>query len=145
MKILIINASVRNERSYSRKLTRLFVENWKTKYPLDTFTYREAGTDNIPNIDESWIAGAFKKPADRTEENQKALQLSNELIQAQVVINLFSSIRMRIEDHWSGSSSFFWIKNSDLFAVVGWAGKTLGCYRVAPIASISCFWSGYRA
>ncbi|RQO42434.1 NAD(P)H dehydrogenase [Chryseobacterium sp. KBW03] len=81
MKILIINASVRNERSYSRKLTRLFVENWKTKYPLDTFTYREAGTDNIPNIDESWIAGAFKKPADRTEENQKALQLSNELIQ----------------------------------------------------------------
>lgn len=52
MKILIINASVRNERSYSRKLTQLFVENWKTKYPLDTFTYREAGTDNIPNIDE---------------------------------------------------------------------------------------------
>ncbi|RLJ31753.1 FMN-dependent NADH-azoreductase [Chryseobacterium sp. 7] len=80
MKILIINASVRNERSYSRKLTQLFVENWKAKYPLDSFTYREAGTDVIPNIDESWIAGAFKKPADKTEENQKPLQLSNELV-----------------------------------------------------------------
>lgn len=80
MKILIINSSVRNERSYSRKLTRLFEENWKTKYPLDTFTYREAGIDSIPNIDEGWIAGAFKKPSDRTEENKKALQLSDELV-----------------------------------------------------------------
>ncbi|WP_288447033.1 NAD(P)H-dependent oxidoreductase [uncultured Chryseobacterium sp.] len=80
MKILIINASVRNERSYSRKLTRLFVENWRSKYPFDTFTYREVGTANIPHIDEPWIAGAFQKPADKTEENQKALQLSNELV-----------------------------------------------------------------
>jgi FMN-dependent NADH-azoreductase len=81
MKVLIINASVRNERSYSRKLTQLFVENWKAKYPSDVFTYRETGIDSIPNIDESWIAGAFKKPSERTEENQKALRLSNELVQ----------------------------------------------------------------
>ncbi|MBP2615875.1 FMN-dependent NADH-azoreductase [Chryseobacterium jejuense] len=80
MKILIINASVRSERSYSRKLTQLFVENWKTKCPSDIFTYRETGIDSIPNIDEGWIAGAFKKTPDRTEENRKALQLSDELI-----------------------------------------------------------------
>lgn len=80
MKVLIINASVRNERSYSRKLTQLFVENWKTRYPSDVFTYRETGIDSIPNINESWIAGAFKKPSDRTEENQKALELSDELV-----------------------------------------------------------------
>lgn len=80
MKILIINASVRSEKSYSRKLTQLFVENRKTKYPSDIFTYRETGIDTIPNIDELWIAGAFKKPSDRTEENRKALQLSDELV-----------------------------------------------------------------
>ncbi|MDN3694185.1 NAD(P)H-dependent oxidoreductase [Chryseobacterium tructae] len=80
MKILIINASVRSEKSYSRKLTQLFVENRKTKYPSDIFTYRETGIDTIPNIDEHWIAGAFKKPSDRTEENRKALQLSDELV-----------------------------------------------------------------
>ncbi|SHF32982.1 FMN-dependent NADH-azoreductase [Chryseobacterium vrystaatense] len=80
MKVLIINASVRNERSYSRKLTQLFVENWKTRYPSDVFTYRETGIDSIPNINESWIAAAFKKPSDRTEENQKALELSDELV-----------------------------------------------------------------
>lgn len=81
MKLLIINASVRNTKSYSRKLTSLFVENWKKKHPLDVFTYRETGIDIIPNIDERWIAGAFVKPSQRTEENQKALKLSNELIQ----------------------------------------------------------------
>ncbi|RKS97600.1 FMN-dependent NADH-azoreductase [Chryseobacterium defluvii] len=80
MKILIINASVRNTRSYSRRLTDLFVENWKAKHPLDVFTYRETGISTIPNINESWIAGAFKKPSDRTEENQKELELSDQLI-----------------------------------------------------------------
>lgn len=80
MKVLIINASVRGKRSYSRKLTDLFVENWKVKHPHDVFTYRETGIGHIPNINESWIAGAFKKPSDRTEESQKELQLSDELV-----------------------------------------------------------------
>lgn len=80
MKVLIINASVRDKRSYSRRLTDLFVENWKTKHPHAVFTYRETGIGHIPNINESWIAGAFKKPSDRTEESQKELQLSDELI-----------------------------------------------------------------
>ena len=79
-KVLIINASVRTERSYSRELSRLFVENHQSKHPQDVFTYREVGTETIPNIDEPWIAGAFVKPADRTEANQKALRLSNELV-----------------------------------------------------------------
>lgn len=79
-KVLIINASIRNERSYSRKLTGLFTENWKAKYPDDHFTFREAGLENIQPIDEQWIAGAFTKPEDRNEENQEALQFSNELI-----------------------------------------------------------------
>ncbi|GAA4790294.1 FMN-dependent NADH-azoreductase AzoR1 [Olivibacter ginsenosidimutans] len=79
-KVLIINASVRKERSYSRKLSQLFIENWTLKHPQDVFTYREVGTDSIPGIDESWIAGAFIKPAERTEANQVALKLSNELV-----------------------------------------------------------------
>jgi FMN-dependent NADH-azoreductase len=40
-KVLIINASVRKERSQSRKLTQLFQENWKRKNPNDRFTHRE--------------------------------------------------------------------------------------------------------
>ncbi|MBK1896075.1 FMN-dependent NADH-azoreductase [Chryseobacterium paridis] len=79
-KVLIINASVRNERSQSRKLSQLFIENWKSKHPNDVFTYREVGINLIPGIDESWIAGAFIKPDDRSEASQNALQLSDELV-----------------------------------------------------------------
>ena len=79
-KLLVINASVRSKRSYSRKLSQLFVENWRSKHPQDIFTYREVGTEIIPNIDEPWIASAFIKPSDRTEDNQKVLTLSNTLV-----------------------------------------------------------------
>lgn len=79
-KVLIINASVRDERSYSRKLAQLFVKNWQLKHQQDIFTYREVGTEIIPNINENWIISAFIKPAERTEANQKILKLSNELV-----------------------------------------------------------------
>ncbi|MBL1222057.1 NAD(P)H-dependent oxidoreductase [Chryseobacterium sp. L7] len=79
-KLLIINASIRNERSYSRKLTRSFVDHWKSKHPQDHFTFREAGLEIIEPINEKWIAGAFTKPENQNAENREALQLSNELI-----------------------------------------------------------------
>ena len=79
-KVLIINASVRSDKSHSRSLTSLFVENWQKKYPSDSFTFREVGITTIPPIDQSWITGAFIKPQDRTPQNQQALSLSNELV-----------------------------------------------------------------
>ncbi|TRX60689.1 NAD(P)H dehydrogenase [Fulvivirga sp. M361] len=79
-KVLIINASVRNERSHSRKLTQLFVENWKKKKPDDHFSYREVGLEQIPPIDEKWIASAFITPHDRTEENQSGVKFSDKLV-----------------------------------------------------------------
>lgn len=79
-KLLIINASVRAERSYSRMLTQLFMDNWTGRYPEDRFTLREIGLEVVPAIDEKWIAGAFLKPKDRNAENQAALQFSDELV-----------------------------------------------------------------
>lgn len=79
-KVLIINASVRDENSHSRKLTKLFVENWQKKYPNDSFTFREVGLNKIPPIDNDWIASAFIKPNNRNENNQKGVELSNELV-----------------------------------------------------------------
>ncbi|MBC7847790.1 MAG: NAD(P)H-dependent oxidoreductase [Flavobacterium sp.] len=79
-KVLIINASVREEKSHSRKLTQIFTENWQNKHPEDLFTYREVGLNIIPPIMENWIASAFISPADRTEQNQKGVELSDELV-----------------------------------------------------------------
>ena len=78
--VLIINASVREARSHSRKLTQSFVENWQKNHPEDVFTHREVGLNTIPPINENWIASAFISPEDRTEQNQKGVELSNELV-----------------------------------------------------------------
>lgn len=79
-KVLIINASARNERSLSRTLTNTFVDSWKEKYPNDHITYREVGQENIPHVTEKWIAGAFKPDELRNAEDHEVLQLSNVLI-----------------------------------------------------------------
>ena len=79
-KVLIINASVRNEKSHSRKLTQLFAENWKKKNPNDNFTHREVGLEEIPPINEKWIASAFIRPNERTKKNQSGVEFSNELV-----------------------------------------------------------------
>jgi len=79
-KILIINASPRNERSHSRKLTQLFTENWSNHYPDDIFMHREVGLIPPPPIDERWIAAAFAKADDRTAAECEALELSDLLV-----------------------------------------------------------------
>jgi len=78
--VLIINASVRKEKSHSRKLTENFTENWQRKHPEDIFTHREVGLNIISPIDENWISSAFIKPDDRTELNQKGVKISDELV-----------------------------------------------------------------
>ena len=79
-KVLIINASVRKERSQSRQLTQLFLDNWRKKNPDDSFTHREVGLDEIPPIDENWIASAFVRPENREEKNQTWVALSDILV-----------------------------------------------------------------
>lgn len=79
-KILIINASARNERSISRYMTNVFVEIWEERNPNDSIIYREVGQGNIPHVTEKWIAGAFKPPALRNEEELEALKLSDALV-----------------------------------------------------------------
>lgn len=79
-KVLIINASVREEKSHSRQLTQNFIENWKKKHPNDLFTFREVGLNIISPIDENWIASAFISPDKRTELNQEGVKFSNELV-----------------------------------------------------------------
>lgn len=88
-KVLIINASVRDKNSHSRKLTHLFVENWRKKNPKDDITYREVGLVQIPPIDEKWIASAFIKPRYRTKENQSGITQSNELVKELLEHNIY--------------------------------------------------------
>lgn len=78
--ILIINASSRDTKSKSKKLTKIFVEKWKNVNPNDNFIYREIGKGLIPHITEDWVEGAFKPKQTRTDNEKKALQISDELV-----------------------------------------------------------------
>lgn len=79
-KILIINASARNERSLSRRLTDVFIVHWKERYPNDSIIYRNVGQENIPHVTEKWIAAAFKPAELRGTEDHEALKVSNQLV-----------------------------------------------------------------
>lgn len=79
-KILVLNASPREERSHSRKLTDVFVEYYKGYHPESSIKFRDLGKSNIPHVNEKWIAGAFKSEEDRTPEEIEALRFSKELI-----------------------------------------------------------------
>jgi FMN-dependent NADH-azoreductase len=79
-KVLVINASARKDRSFSRILTETFVSKWKQKDPESSVVHREVGQESIPHVSEAWIAGAYKPAHLRTEEDAAALSVSNALV-----------------------------------------------------------------
>lgn len=79
--ILIINASSRGEKSFSRKLTKFFEKEWRKINSTDSFAYRELGKSFMPHITEDWIEGAFKPDDMRTDKEKMALELSDELVE----------------------------------------------------------------
>ena len=81
--LLCINASGRQTRSITRKLTRRFVDRWRTAHPDGRVIDRDVGgvaSDPPPCVNERWIAAAFSAPATRSEGQRAALALSETLI-----------------------------------------------------------------
>lgn len=50
--ILHIDSSPRGETSYSRRMTKEFIEQWKQIHPSDTVTYRDVGRNPVPYVNE---------------------------------------------------------------------------------------------
>lgn len=89
-KILVINSSARTLNSQSRKLTEVFVDHWTSLQNNSDITFRELGNENVPHINENWIAAAFKPETARSEEEKAALKTSDlyiaELHQADIIV-----------------------------------------------------------
>ena len=89
-KVLVINSSARSLSSQSRKLTEAFMDHWKNIHTNPIITIRELGNTDVPHINESWIAAAFKPEATRSEEEIEALKTSDvyisELKEADVIV-----------------------------------------------------------
>lgn len=79
-KLLIINSSAKGNRSHSRKLTEAFSDHWGDRYPGARARVRELGEGDIPHINETWIAAAFKSKAERSEAENRILERSDNYI-----------------------------------------------------------------
>lgn len=78
--LLHIDASPRQERSHSRKMTKEFVAMWQQFHPEDIITYRDVGRNSIPHVDESWIAACYTSPEQRTPQMWEAIEFSDRLV-----------------------------------------------------------------
>ncbi|MGX5217568.1 FMN-dependent NADH-azoreductase [Pseudomonas segetis] len=78
--LLHIDASVRSERSLSRKLSQAFVDAWIAHDDNAQVIVRDIGRNPPPFITEDWIAAVFTPEAHMTAEKREALSVSDELI-----------------------------------------------------------------
>ena len=88
--LLHIDASVRSDRSLSRKLSKAFVDTWVEKDPSTQVLHRDVGHNPPPFITEDWIAAVFTPQEALTDNKRRTLAVSDELIRelelAEVVV-----------------------------------------------------------
>jgi FMN-dependent NADH-azoreductase len=78
--LLHLDASVRHDRSVSRRLTRVFVDAWRDREPEVRVLRRDLADHPPPYVDEAWISACFTKAAQRTSAMRDVLKASDELI-----------------------------------------------------------------
>ena len=78
--LLHIDSSPRGDRSISRKLSRVFAEEWQRKNLDGKVVYRDLVMTNLPFVDVQWIGGAYSPPEEHTPEQSAALRISDDLV-----------------------------------------------------------------
>ena len=89
-KILVINSSARTLNSHSRKMTEVFIDHWKSIHAKAMVSFRDLGNNDVPHVNENWIAAAFKPESGKSYEEIKALKTSDtyisELRKAEIIV-----------------------------------------------------------
>ncbi|NSW58324.1 MAG: FMN-dependent NADH-azoreductase [Armatimonadetes bacterium] len=75
--LLHIDCSIRREESYSRRLSRKFVDRWQMLHPDATLVYRDLAADPLPMLSEAAVSGMFLPEEVRTPEMKAGLALSD--------------------------------------------------------------------
>jgi len=78
--LLAIEVSPRHVFSTSRKLTALFVDQWKAAHPGSAVVVRDLMKTPPPFVDFAWIGGAFTPREQHSPENVAAIRVSDDLI-----------------------------------------------------------------
>lgn len=80
-KILLINSSVRQNDSVSRKVTREFVQKWQAREPGVVVTERDVAAQSLPHLTEQTLGAFFTPVEQRTPEQADIAKLSETLVQ----------------------------------------------------------------
>lgn len=90
MNLLSVNASPRSDRSLSRRLSKVFLDEWASVRPDAPIVSRDIGRNPPPHLTEEWIGAAFAAPESRSAEQNEVLQISNkmieEVLQADIIV-----------------------------------------------------------
>ena len=78
--LLALHVSPRFESSTSRKLTALFIDEWRTAHPEGRVVTRDLARTPPPYVDLPWIGGAFTPPEQHSPHSIAAIAVSNELV-----------------------------------------------------------------
>lgn len=78
--LLAVEVSPRSDRSISRKLTSLFVDQWRANHADGHVVVRDLAKHQPPYVDLPWIGGAFAPPEQHSPESDMAIAVSNELV-----------------------------------------------------------------
>jgi FMN-dependent NADH-azoreductase len=78
--LLAIEVSPRHEFSTSRKLTALFIGQWKVAHPGAAVVVRDLMKTPPPFVDLAWIGGAFTPREQHSPESAAAIKVSDDLV-----------------------------------------------------------------
>ncbi len=79
-KLLVINSSPMSDSSNTRELINSFVESWTQKHGDIEVVNRDIGRNPPPHLDEVTISSFYTADQDRSEAQQKAVALSDQLV-----------------------------------------------------------------
>ncbi|HYX39130.1 MAG TPA: NAD(P)H-dependent oxidoreductase [Oligoflexus sp.] len=80
MQVLVVQASPRLEESATRSMTRDLVSKLMVLNPTAKVTLRDLALEPLPHLSQHEITSAFTPPEHRTSELQKAIRLSDQLV-----------------------------------------------------------------
>jgi FMN-dependent NADH-azoreductase len=78
--LLKLDVSTRGSLSISRRLSSLFIDQWREAHPHSQIIERDIATTHLPYLEFPWITATLTRSSARTEEQKALLAPSDELI-----------------------------------------------------------------
>jgi FMN-dependent NADH-azoreductase len=89
MRVLHLDASARNSRSHTRRLSAQLIADLQRSCPEMSIVRRDVAADPPPPVSEDWIAAAFTAESQRTPGMRGVLRLSDDMVNELFACDLY--------------------------------------------------------